>query len=263
MAKVFGIFTAIFLALAAFVATKNKAAYESTITNTQTEKDKLAKGQAKLKATQETLAALPIETSGVEEEASNLTNEETKETKNNAALTAQVEPLTAKIAENKAKLDEFREKTKETGNVQELASKLRATSAELEELAQSITASEAKLANVTAQNSANDKQVTSVKSKFDTYANGDSLATLKTSIRTIYPNWGFVTLSSGNNGGVVANSTLNVIRDGATIAQLLVTAVESNSASASIVPGSLADDVTLSVGDQVVPGLKAAKPASN
>lgn len=263
MAKVFGILTAIFLAFAAFVASKNKAAYESSITTTQSEKEKLAKAEAKLKATQETLAALPIETAGVEEEVTNLTAEEAKETKNNATLEGQVEPLKAKIAANKAKLDEFREKTKETGNVQELASKLRATTAELEELTQSITSSEAKLANVTAQNSATEKQVSATKAKFDTFANGSSLPELKTSIRTIYPNWGFVTLAAGNNAGVVANSTLNVVRDGSTIAQLLVTAVESRSASASIVPGSMADDVTLSVGDQVVPGLKATTPAAN
>jgi len=263
MAKVFGIFTAIFLALAAFVAFKNKAAYESTIFNTQTEKTKLAKAQAKLKATQGVLAALPIETAGVEEEVAKLSTEEAAQTKSNASLTAQVEPLTAKIASNKAKLDDFRDKTKETGNVQELASKLRATSSELEELNQSISTSEAKLANVTASSAATDKQVNTVRVKFDSFANGDSLPTLKTSIRTIYPNWGFVTLAAGNNVGVVANSTLNVVRNGATVAQLLVTAVETSSASASIVPGSLATDATLMVGDQVVPGLKAAKPATN
>ncbi len=263
MAKVFGIFTALFLAISAYVAFKNQAAYESTITNTQAEHDKLAKGQAKLKATQEILAALPIENAGVQEEIEKFKTEEAAQTKMNASLTTEVESLTAKITADKAKLDEFREKTKETGNVQELASKLRATSAELEELSQSITTAEAKLANLTAQSAATDKQASSVKVKLDTFTAGDSLATLKTSIRTIYPNWGFVTLAAGNNAGVVANSTLNVIRDGSTVAQLLVTAVEAGSASATIVPGSLAADSTLMVGDMVVPGLKAAKPALN
>jgi uncharacterized phage infection (PIP) family protein YhgE len=263
MAKVFGIFTALFLAISAYVAFKNQAAYESAITNIQAEQDKLAKGQAKLKATQETLAALPLENAGVEEEIDKLKAEEAAQTEMNASLAGQVEPLTSKIAAGKAKLDEFREKTKEMGNVQELASKLRATSAELEELSQSITTAEAKLANATAQSAAADKQSASMKVKLDTFAAGDSLSTLKTSIRTIYPNWGFVTLAAGNNAGVVANSTLNVIRDGSTVAQLLVTAVEGSSASASIVPGSLAADSVLMVGDMVVPGLKAAKPALN
>lgn len=67
-----------------------------------------------------------------------------------------------------------------------------------------------------------------------------------------------MTLASGNNAGVVANSTLEVVRDDQTIAKLLVTAVESTTSSASIVPDSIAADVTLMVGDRVV---AAAAPA--
>ena len=54
-----------------------------------------------------------------------------------------------------------------------------------------------------------------------------------------------------------------MIRDGETIAKLLVTAVESRSASASIIPDSLAEDVTLMVGDRVVAGSKAKPPVGN
>ena len=72
-----------------------------------------------------------------------------------------------------------------------------------------------------------------------------------------------MTLASGNNAGVVTNSTLSVVRGGEAIAKLLVTAVESGSASASIVPDSLAPDVTLMVGDQVIHGQAAAKTTSN
>jgi hypothetical protein len=85
----------------------------------------------------------------------------------------------------------------------------------------------------------------------DILASGESLPSLKTSIRSIYPTWGFVTLNAGNNAGVTATSTLDVVRDGATIAKLLVTSVESRSASASIIPDSIAQDVTLMVGDRV------------
>ena len=119
---------------------------------------------------------------------------------------------------------------------------------------------EAKLSDLNAQNSASGAQVGVAKTKFENFTSGQSLASLQTRIRSIYPNWGFVTLASGNNAGVVANSTLNVVRDGEVIAKLLVTAVESSTASASIVPDSLASDVTLAVGDRVEPGQKA--PAS-
>ena len=140
---------------------------------------------------------------------------------------------------------------------------MRATSGELEELAQSITASEAKLSDLTAQDTALKADIEGAKFKVDTFASGQSLPSLKTRIRSIYPNWGFVTLASGNNAGVMANSTLNVVRDGETIAKLLVTAVEAGSSSASIVPDSLAPDVTLQVGDRVIPGQAAAKATSN
>jgi hypothetical protein len=84
----------------------------------------------------------------------------------------------------------------------------------------------------------------------------------KTRINSIYPNWGFVTLGAGSTAGVVSGSSLEVVRGGSPIAKLLVTAVESNTASASIVPDSLAQDTVLMVGDEVVAAHKpAAQPA--
>ena len=263
MANVFGILTAIVLALSAFVAFKNKAHHEATIASTITLKAKLVENQGKLTAKQEVLAALPAETSGVNGEVEKLTSDETAQKKTNDGLTEQITKLTATIAANDAKLDGIREKTEKTGNLQELASKMRATNSELAELTVSTDAANAKLANLTAQNSATESQVSTAKARFENFASGQSLPVLNTRIRSIYPNWGFVTLAAGNNAGVVANSTLNVIRGGETIAQLLVTAVESGSASASIVPDSLAADATLMVGDRVVPGVKASATPGN
>ena len=263
MANVFGILTAIVLALSAFVALKNKARYEANIASTTALKAKLVDNQGKLTAKQEVLAALPAEISGVNAEVEKLTGDETAQKKINDGLTEQVTKKTATIAANKEKLDGFREKTEKTGNLQGLASKMRATNAELAELSASTDAANAKLANLTAQNSSTESQVSSAKARFENFAGGQSLPALNTRIRSIYPNWGFVTLAAGNNAGVVANSTLNVIRGGETIAQLLVTAVESGSASASIVPDSLAADATLMVGDRVVPGVKAPATPGN
>jgi len=263
MANVFGILTAIVLALAAFVALKNKAAYQTNIDLTQTQKEVLSKSEARLKAAQEVLTALPIEIAGVDAEVDTLSAAEATQKKANDGLTAQVTEKTTTIAANKEKLDDIRTKTEKSGNINELAAKLRATSAELVDLAASIDGATGKLANLTAQNSATEAQVNSAKGKFENFASGQSLPELNTRIRSIYPNWGFVTLASGNNGGVVANSTLNVVRNGETIAKILVTAVESSSASASIVPDSLASDVTLMVGDRVVASSKSAKPSSN
>ncbi|MEO5712664.1 MAG: hypothetical protein ABIT37_04175 [Luteolibacter sp.] len=262
MANVFGILTAIVLALAAFIATKNKAAYESEITETANQKNILQKSQARLKSDEATLAALPIERAAVDAEVVKLQETEAAEQASNTKLKADSEAKTAKVASNKQKLDDIREKTQKTGNINELASKLKTLNSEIEELSQSVTSTEAKLANLTTQNTQTDAEIKASTDKFGYYSRAESLPSLKTRIRSIYPNWGFVTLASGNGSGVVTNSTLDVVRDGQTIAKLMVTAVESSTASASIVPDSLVPDVTLMVGDKVVPGQKATKPAA-
>ncbi|MEO7101292.1 MAG: hypothetical protein ABI162_18210 [Luteolibacter sp.] len=257
MANVFGILTAIVLALAAFIATKNKAHYDTEISDTKEQKGLLTKSEARLKAANAVLAQLPVERAAVDAEVVTLAETEAAQQKANDALKADSDAKTAKLSANKQKLDDIREKTQKTGDIKELASKMNATNAELERLSAAITAANAKLANLTAENSATESQVKASKDKFDNFSKGQSLPSLKTHIRSIYPNWGFVTLAAGNNAGVVTNSTLDVVRDGQVIAKLLVTAVESGTASASIIPDSIAPDVTLMVGDRVVPGQKA------
>ena len=263
MAKLFGILTVIALVLSAIIASKNKGEFESRTAVTESEKGLLITSQARLKAAEEVLKALPIERAAVDADIGTLTATEAAQQKTNDGVKTEVEAIIAKIASNKEKLDVIREKTSKIGDLEELASKMRATNSELEELTQSITASEAKLANLTAQDASAQAQIKKVQGNIERFNSGQSLASLKTRIRSIYPNWGFVTLASGNNAGVVANSTLDVTRDGQTIAKLLVTAVETSSASASIVPDSFAPDVTLMVGDYVVPGSSAVKTASN
>ncbi len=264
MAKVFGILTAIVLAISALIAFKNKAAYEAKISDKITQIETLTKSQARLGADEELLGQLPSELATVQSEVEKLSSEESTVKKANEVIAEQIKTNSDKLAANKTQLDEIRAKTEKSGNINELAAKLRATSAELSDLAQSITNTEAKLSNITAQNTSAEGMVSTSKSKFENFSSGESLPNLKTRIRSIYPNWGFVTLASGNNAGVVSNSTLNVVRGDEVIAKLLVTAVESGSASASIVPDSLTDDVTLAVGDCVVPAVKAVtKTAAN
>ena len=261
MANRVGIFTAIVLALAAFIATKNKAAYETEISAAKDQKALLTKSQARLTAAEAKLVALPIERAAVDADVVKLSEVEETEQAANVKLKADITEKTAKLASNKEKLDDIRDKTEKTGDIKELASKMKATSAELEELGQSIAATEAKLANLTDQSAQAESQIKASTATFAVISKGDSLPSLKTRIRSIYPNWGFVTLASGNNAGVVTSSTLDVVRDGQTIAKLLVTAVESNSASASVVPDSLVPDVTLMVGDRVTASQKDTKPS--
>lgn len=263
MANVFGILTAIVLALAGFVAYKNKAAYETEITNRGTEKGRLKASEQRFDIAKNSLADTIEKRTGVDSEVVKLTDDEAAQKKANAELDSQIKTQTAKTASNKEQLDTIRDKTAKIGDLKELASKMRATNAELEELSQSISSSEAKLANLTDQNTQTEAQAGSIKGEFDVIASVQSLPKVNTRIRSIYPTWGFVTLAAGNDAGVVTNSTLDVVRDGATVAKLLVTAVERNSSSASIIPDSIGQDLTLMVGDRVVPAQKDAQPAKN
>ena len=259
MANILGIFTAIILAVAIFVGLKNNTQMEEEITKRQNEERLLAISQERLKDTEKVLTELPIKRAGIDEQFAAKTAEETALKDETAALKSDIEEKTRKVSENQKDLDEIREKTARIGNIRELASKMKGMRIERQELEQTIKDNEAKLANLTEQNDSTQADADRRKQELDTLSRGLSLPTLKTRIRTIYPSWGFVTLADGNNAGVNANSTLDVVRDGEVIAKLLVTAVESRSASATIIPDSIAEDVTLMVGDRVVPSTKEVK----
>ena len=263
MANILGIFAAIILAVSAYLAFKNNALFEEEIANRATEEASLAQSQERLKDALAVLKALPIERAEVDAEFAAQTEIETALNESNDALTADIEDKTQQIETNKQELDAFREKIAKIGNIRELAPKMQAMRRDLEELTQNISDNEASLANLTAQDAATEEDAKRRKQKLDTLSRGESLPTVNTSIRSIYPTWGFVTLNAGNNAGVASNSALDVVRDGDTIAKLLVTSVESRSASASIVPDSMSQDVTLMVGDRVVNGSKTKVAAEN
>jgi len=263
MANILGIFTAIILAVAAYVAFKNNALFEEEIKNRATEEASLKQSQERLTAALAELKRLPMERAEVDAQFAAKTEVETGLKDSNDALKADIEDKTDQIEANTQELDAFREKVAKIGNIRELAPKMKAMRTELEELTQSIADNEATLANLTAQDGATAADAKKRQDELETFSRGESLSSLKTSIRSIYPTWGFVTLNAGNNAGVTSSSTLDVVRDGATIAKLLVTSVEGRSASASIIPDSIAQDITLMVGDRVVTGSKTKKPTEN
>ena len=262
MANILGIFTAIVLAIAAFVAMKNNERLENEISNRDTELKSLAKSQDRLKAAQEVLKQLPIDRAEIDAQAAVKTEEETKLKTSNDDMKSQIDSKTVKIESNRKQLDEIRQKISRIGNIRELAGKMKNMRVELDELGQSITDNEASLANLTAQNTATEADEANRKTELDTFSKGESLPSVRTRIRNIYPTWGFVTLSDGNNIGIIANSTLNIVRGDETVGRLLVTAVESRSATATIIPDSIGEDVVLMVGDRVVPGTKEEKKAA-
>jgi hypothetical protein len=267
MTNILGPITMIILMLAGYIAFQNKKAYEAEIVETNQQKDMLAIQRDRLQKAVDDLAATTAMRIETQEKNVELTATEAAQRQKNEDLKSLITSKTRETETNKQQLDEIREKTAKIGDLRELASKMRATKAELTELSQNIEGNENRLDQLTNENRQTEGRIGGMRDMFDTFAKSNSLPSLNTRIRSIYPTWGFVTLSSGNDGGVAMNSTLDVVRDGTTIAKLLVSAVERNTASANIIPDSISQDVTLMVGDRVIPTQStvpaAAAPAVN
>lgn len=259
MANIIGILTAVVLALATFVAFKNKEKTGIEITNRQAAEKKLDGTQARLKKSEATLANTKKDRATNEEGLAKAESDNATLNKSITAISTDLEAKNKEVEENKAKLEKIREELKEVGDIQGLAAKIRTTKGEIEELTQTISTSEAKLANLTGENTRVEGSIQNFRDISSRFAAKESDPALKTRINAIYSSWGFVTLGSGNNAGIVSSSNLDVVRDGETIAKLVVTAVEGGTASATVVPESLKPDTVLMVGDSVVAGKKDVK----
>ncbi len=262
MSKIFGTLTLVVLAIAAFIGLKNKNAYKVEIENRQAAEATLAKTEARKNAAIKDRDETKAEKEAVLAEIPKVEAQRDDQQKANDELTKTKEAKATEAEGNKAKLDQAREKTDSLGNIRDLASKLGAMINESKELDDSVATSETKLASLTTENSRVEGQVSEQRKQVELRSKGESFPTLRTRVSAVYPNWGFVTLASGNTAGVITNSTLDVVRDDEVIAKLLVTAVERNSSSASIIPDTMKEDVTISPGDLVVPGVKVTPAAT-
>ena len=266
MANVFGILTAIVLALASFVAFKNKDAYANELSHRRDEDRKLAATKVRLTTAQKNLEATHNTRTETEVVVAGLKADEAARKKANEILKQDIDSKTVVRDANKAKLDDIREKTKAIGQIRDLAAKVKGLRDDMDGLRVSIANNLTKLANLTEDSSQTVGRNDVLKSHTEMIARRESFFT-KTRVSSIYPNWGFVTLGAGHISGVVTGSNLEIVRDGKAVAKLLVTAVESNTASATIIPDSLAEGTVLMVGDQVVPthkpGPKPAAPAKS
>lgn len=252
MATTFGVLTFLILCTTAFVSFRNNDRMKLEIENKNTELGHKDVNQKELKLREGILAGLLEEIPKIQEETRLALEEEAKLQEQNRKLKADVESKTRKIASNEREYKDMKDKLLLVGEPTELVGKSTDMRVQSEELDVLIDNKEAKLANLNAENTSAADLATRLKFNLDTIGRGESLPTLKTKIRHIYPNWGFVTLANGYQSGVTGGSSLDIVRDGQVIGKLLVSTVERTSASASIVPDSIAADITLRVGDQVV-----------
>ena len=252
MSKIFGTLTAVLLAFSAFIFMKNKDAkehedktYETSQTveaNTKKELKKQVKrhGDAD-RAREEKVAA----TEGMQTELEDLTVRY-------EAAKKEVVALKADHAAKEAEIASANESLKGLPDPTELVPKIKRMRSELVESDDAIATEEAQLVNLAQRDKSGKSQIKRSRETISLYSAGKSFPTLKTSISSIYRNWGFVILSAGDRQGVVTDSVLDVVRGGEVIAKLRVTSVEAGRASADIVLDSVADGTTLHAGDSVV-----------
>ena len=77
------------------------------------------------------------------------------------------------------------------------------------------------------------------------------MPSIRTTVKSVYGEWGFIVIDAGNRQGVVRQATLDVVRGGSIIAQAIVTQVEQGVAVANILKDSVAAGVTVQIGDVV------------
>jgi hypothetical protein len=269
MANVFAILTAIVLAVSAFLAYKNSEAYSSDnpaalgiIQQREEQESKREKQQehlADLKGQLKTTTENRVATETTAEEKAAVLAAQEKKNKN---LEAKIASHDQKISENNTQIADMENRLKDTGDIKELVGELKQLKAEIAQLESGVEEDGAKLAHLTTNIKGTQTIIDDLKTQESNHVNKISYCR-NTRIRSVFGNWGFVTLSSGNNGGVVQGSFLDVVRDGETIAKLYVTAVENSSAAAEVVPDSLKPDTVLMVGDEVLPAKKDAPVKKN
>lgn len=252
MGNILGIVTTFVLLSSAFLAYKNKGKYELEIQHRQESKDALDKTVNRLNKAKADLDSTVADRRQTEDELAHTKRDIDDQNRTNAELAPQKSSKEKQVADNKGKLDDVRQKLEGYGDLESLGSKLRTTRSQIEELEGQIADTESQIANLTTENNRLDATSQEQRALTARFASKESSPNLKTRITAIYPNWGFVTLASGNNAGVVTDSTLAVVRDGETIAKLQVTATEGGTSSASIIPESVKADTVLMVGDSVV-----------
>ncbi len=258
MANIFAILTAIVLALAGFVAFKNKGnnqdegrGYDGWILKRQNMEAALARKQKELKDLRQDLADTETELDGVNKDNATKTEENGVQAKKNADLKAEVAALKAEAKAKAAEVAEKEDSIKEFGDVDQVLAELRELQSDLRRIDLDITQGEATRADLEAQRAGVERSLADVRKRISWRVSGESNPDAVTRIRSVYATLGFVTLAGGDNLGIVKNSTLEVVRDGEPIAKLLVTTVESNGAAADIIPDSVVDGESVQTGDTV------------
>lgn len=256
MANTFGILAALVLLFAAFVATKNKDAIKQTIDVIGKEEDKKSR-QTNTFNTLVADIATEVEEKKVADEAREAKQIDLdKQDAANKATQADLDSKKAEAASMEAEVASAQDKLKEIGDLPELGRKIEALKMTVAGLEDDVALINAQVSKLMGDRKSTSEKAENLRKELSNRTTGKSQPWLRTKISSIFRNYGFVTLAAGDSAGVVGGSKLSVLRNGEEIAQLRVTAVEANSSSANIIPSSIKEETSISIGDVVVPADK-------
>lgn len=259
MANIFAAITAVLLAASAYVAFKNQQAFEKEILDSKVAKDRLDTSRQRLSDLRTERDDTIEERTGVEEDTLAKQEVEKERKDGNEKLQGDITTKRGEVESNARRIAEIEDQTKEQGELRDLADKVRRMRNEISGLEDDKAGAEARLANLLANKTSTESTIDNYKSENEAFSKQRSYFK-SARISGIFGPWGFVTLGSGNTAGVVTNSNLDVVRGGEVIAKLRVRSVESSRAAADIIPDSVLEDVTLMVGDRVVPAAVEEAP---
>jgi len=252
MPLLFGILTALVLAISAWIGFKNQTEYKKQIDLRQAEEASfkrevniLKKRTDEWESTIDAKKVLITSNEGLSEEI--------------AALESKISEIKSEIAQKETKkkqleteVAEATEVMNKVGGVRALVPKIKGLRSDIASLTAEIEQGNASLSNLKQTKSDTESSIVVNEKRVEFETSGKSQPSLKTTIKTVYSSWGFVTLNGGDIQGVVPGSALAVVRGDEIVARLKVTTVEPNRAAADILRESLGADVFLRSGDKVV-----------
>ncbi len=259
MPLLFGILTALVLAISAWIGFKNQAEYKKQINYRQVEETRFANEVGILKQrTAEWLATIEAKEILI---ASNV-----KYSEEIAVLVSEIAAVKSEIAQKEAKKKQLTAEVlaaeavmDKVGGVRALVPKIRGLRSDIQSLTDTIEKGNATLSNLKQTKADTEATIAVNEERVEFETTGKSQPFLETTIKTVYSTWGFVTLNGGDIQGVVPGSTLAVVRGEEVVAKLKVTTVEPNRAAADILREALGAEVHLRAGDKVV-AIATAQP---
>lgn len=259
MANTFGILAALVLAFSAFVAFKNKEEFEKQHQATEAEGARKEQNQKTFTGLVADIDGLTQEKVDANKERDGLQAQLDDQNKVNEKIEADTKTKQAELDTVKASVKEKKDALVELGEVKELAPKIERLKASIEELENQVAILTAENSRLSGQKTSSENASKAASAELSRINSGKSNPDMKTRIRSIDRSLGIVTLAGGMSSGVIGGSKVQVMRGEDKIAEMNVTAVSANSATADIIRSTLKEGESVSVGDTVIPAEEAPK----